>query len=123
MKFNEVPGSTINPVAEAKTILTFPQIEDYIKSELIKIDHRSISDFENCSIRCKNVILKDVLQAIKSKVISSNSEPETINIINNIFDTVEIQFNLLNEIVKEKINNKDLLIIISAIFVAYFKKI
>lgn len=123
MKFNEIAGSTINPVTDTKTSVTLSQIEDYVISELVKIDPKSISEFENYSIRCKNLILKDILQSIKSKIVSLNSDPEKIGVINNIFNTIDIQFSILDEVVKEKINNKDLLIILSAIFVAYFKKI
>lgn len=123
MKFNEVAGSTINPVADVKIAITLAQIEDYIITELVKIDPKSASEFDNFSIRCKNLILKDILQLIKSKIISLNNDPELIGVINNIFDAIDLQFSILEEVVKNKISNKDLLIILSAMFVAYFKKI
>lgn len=123
MKFHEVTGSLINPVNESKPSITIAQLEDFIIAELVKLDPKNISAYENFSIRCKNLILKDILQALKSKTIAFNSDPEKILLVNKIFDTIELQFSILDELITDKITNKDLIVILSAIFITYFKKI
>ena len=122
MKFNEITGSTINPVKENKQTLTISQLEEYVLTELSKIDHKCVPEYDNFSVRCKNNILKDLLYSVKSKIISLNIEPEKLILFNKIFDTIEIQFGVLDDIAESKLSNRDMLVILSAIFIAYFKK-
>lgn len=122
---NDVPSSQIQPGRVEKKEVPLSDVEDYLISNLSKIDPRFYSLYDTYKVKNNSYFFKDYLKNYEQQLKNNNIDnPETVSLIGKIFECIYLQLNILQESNGiNKVTNSEAVLIASSTLITHLKKI
>jgi predicted nucleic acid-binding protein len=123
MQVREV-RTTIEPGKIEKRETNINDFESLVLSHFTKLEPKYYGLYDTYSARNNTTLLKDLLNNIEKYVKSKNiNEAETLLTISRIFETVKIQFSILEDLKINNIDSNEIQVIFCSTIISHLKRI
>jgi len=122
MQIEEKNSSSILPVKEIKQEYNIADLNNIITQLLAKIDPKLLKTFDFYSLKNNRGLVLDLFNNLENIIKDKNLISDNLNNITKIFETIKIQFQLLEEIKIDKPENNEIFTVFLATTLSYLKK-
>jgi hypothetical protein len=123
MILEETLPSQVNPVKDEKKELSLSEIENYIISNFSKLDSKYFTLYDMYKVKNNSNIVIDSLKNYENYLKEINIDnTEALSVLSKVFETIYIQFNIVQSLSIKKPTHMDFLLLASATVISQLKK-